>query len=246
MALNKDKLRLTGLNVQATLFSPPRGQVAEPQALSAKDASSIYGELARYGFAAFQLVPGGAQMTTADRVSNLTMTGAGWAYQEDLSRSAFELALSKLDVAITNYVERLVPGTLMVQQLVDLSGQWETEGTPSDQLIAQIYLKDAVQRLAELIQGVNYQGSGIRMTLTRQAAAAVPGIIQVTGPSGQPAEAQDSFDVRVEPLFADKSKLFLQVVGSFAPTSDLKAGVDRIRYVHKLFWEQLATNIALI
>jgi hypothetical protein len=246
MPLNKEKLRLTTLGVQATLFAPPRGPVLEPQSLSPKDASSIYAELARYGFAAFQLVPGGAQMATADRVSALTLTGAGWSYQEDLSRSAFELALSKLDVAISNYVERLAPGTMMVQQLVDLQGMWEIEGLAADKLIAQIYLKDAVHRLAEAIGGLNYQGSGIRLNLTRQAAASVPGAIQFTGPTGQPAQAQDSFDVRVEPLFVDKSKLFLQVVGAFAPTDDLKAGIGRIRYIHQLLWEEVATNIALI
>src|SRR5438046_9542787 len=165
MALNKDKLRLTLLGVQAALFAPPRGPVMEPQALSAKDASMIYAELARYGFAAFQLVPGGAQMATGDRVSALTVTGAGWTYQEDLSRSSFEPALDKLDVAIKNFVEKLVPGTMMVQQVVDLQGHWETDGVPADQLIAQIYLKDAVHRLADVPSGLVYAGSGVRSNL---------------------------------------------------------------------------------
>jgi hypothetical protein len=242
--LNKDRLRLTRLAVQAALFAPPTGPVIAPQAIGAKDASAIYAELARYGFAAFQLVPGGAQMASADGVSVLTVTGAGWTYQEDLGRSEFELALDKLDVAINEFVEKLPRGTMMVNQIIDLQGHWETGGAGADELISQIYLKDAVSHLATQLEGLDYQGSGIRVNLTRPAAAPFPGGVQITSPDG-PVEPKDSFDVRVEPLFVDKTKLFLQVVGIFATTSDLKAGNERIRYIRQLLWDKVASKIAL-
>jgi hypothetical protein len=245
MALNRDRLRLTMLGVQATILAPPRGPVVEPQALSPKDASAIYAELARYGFASLQLVPGGAQMATGDRISVLTVTGVGWGYQEDLNRSSFELAISKLDVATKHYVDKLSPGSMMLQQMVDLQSQWDLESTTADVLIAQIYLKDSVRNLADHIPGLAYQGSGIRVNMTRAAAAPVPPGVQMTGATGQPINAVDAFDVRVEPLFVDKTKLFLHVVGTFAPTSDLKATMGRLRYVHKLLTEEVATNIAL-
>jgi hypothetical protein len=241
--LDREKLLLTFLGVQASLLSPPQGHLIAPAALGAKDVSTIYGELARYGFANFQLVPGGGQMATADGVSVLTLTGAAMAFQEDLSRSAFPLATDRLGVAMTHFREKLPEGTLMMTLSVDLQAQWEGSGIRSDEFVSQIYLKDAVRRLGQEIPNLEYQGSGVRITLNRPAEAPLPpGVTMEAVPGG----LRDAFDIRIEPLFADKTKLFLQVVGMFAVTSDMKSVVPRIQEVQRLLYDTVAPKIALL
>lgn len=244
--LDREKLRLTFLNVQVSLLSPPQGPVITPAALAAKDVSAIYGELARYGFANFQLVPGGAQMATADGVSVLTLTGAALAFQEDLGRSAFQLAVDRLGVAISHFGQKLPAGTIMLNQAVDLQAQWDGSGIKADEFVAQLYLKDAVRKLGQEIPDLEYQGSGVRITLNRPAAAPQPPGVTVTALPGAPAGLKDAFDVRIEPLFADRAKLFLQVVGMFAVTGDMNTVVPRIEEVRRLLYDTVAPKIALL
>jgi hypothetical protein len=107
--------------VTTPIFSPPTAASAagplalmRPNALSPRDASAIYAEVARFGFGSMQGVPGGVQLASADGVSVLTLTGTGWQFMEDLTRSAFPVAVSKLSVAIRTFLQKLPPNTLML------------------------------------------------------------------------------------------------------------------------------------
>ena len=248
--LNRENnLHLTRLTVAASIFSPPTSASAAgpmailaPKALLPRDASAIYAEVARFGFTSLQTVPGGVQIASEDGVSVLALTGTGWQFTEDLSQSGgFEPAISKIDVAIRAFLEKLPPNTVMLNQTVDLQATWENLGAQADEHIENRFLKPQARKIVSDIENLEFNGAGLRLNLTRPIGDLPPGVQPL--PGGPPMV--ETFDVRVEPYFADKSKLFLEVTGVLAPTQDLSRVIQGARFVEKVLWEHVAGNIAM-
>jgi len=250
-ALNQDDLRLTHLSVQAAVFSPPPasatpGQVLTPLALSPRDAAAIYGEIARFGFNSFQTIPGGVQIGSVDGISTLTLTGSGWSFTEDLSRSVFEHAADKLGVTIGLFIDRLPPSSVLMSQLVDLHATWGGLPQAADDYVASRFLKVQAAQVVSDLPGLNYVGGGVRLSLTRDAQEPLPLGIQVENIDPKLPKPADSIDIRIEPFFLDKTKLFVEVTGTFPPTG-LEVGTvsRRVAFVRSVLWDHLAGNIAL-
>lgn len=246
--LKRDDLHLTQLSAAAAIVSPPAppspGATINlaPQALSARDASAIYADVARYGFSSFQMVPGGVQMASADGITTLALTGTGWQFAEDLTRSVFEQAADKLAVAIELFMGKLPAGTLTFNQVVDLHAVWDNIGESADKYIAQRFLQpQAEEVVAGLPGGLTFNGGAIRLGLVRPIETPLPPGVSVPGTMA----AVDSVDVRIEPLYADKSKLYLQVTGNFTPTDNIRVVFERVQFVKRVLWDHVASNIAL-
>jgi hypothetical protein len=246
--LNRDHdLHLTQLTVSAPIFVAPVATAAtSPAALMAqraitlKDASSIFGDIARYGFSSLQQVPGGVRIASADGVSVLALTGTGWQFVEDLKRSAFDPALEKLSVAIGAFLERL-PGAIMVQRTVALEATWENLGQSADEYVQGRFLKDQARQVVGDVPGFAFEGGGVRLRLTRPWTTNAPPGFVVVGGGGV-----DALDVHIEPLYVDKAKLFIQVSGGFGPpTPDLAQVTEAARFVHEVLWDQVAGNIQM-
>jgi len=249
-ALNKDDLHLTRLASSATIVTPPPAPATPggpinlaARALSARDSSAIYGEIARYGFSSFQMVPGGAQMASGDGVTTLTLTGTGWGFVEDLSRSVFEQAADKLAVSVGLLVQSLPEGTFMFNHLVDLHAVWDNIGESTDSYISKRFLQpQAEQVVTGLPGGLVFNGGAIRLGLARPSDTSLPPGVSIAGGSATP---MDSVDVRIEPFYADKSKLYLQVTGTFILTTDPRALSERLQFVRSILWDHVAGNMTL-
>jgi hypothetical protein len=210
--------------------------------LSPRDAAAIYGEIARFGFASFQLVPGGAQFASADGISVLTLTGGAWNFQEDLSRSVFEQAVDKMEVSVGLLMDKLPPRSLMVQHHVDLHATWAlSDRQDAAAYVMNRFLRPEARRVADEMPGLEFNGGGIRLTFLRPHPQPLPGGITVTG-GGAPA---DAVDVTIEPLYADKTKLFLRATGTFLSTDKASDVTASVKFVRGLLWENLASSIRL-
>src|SRR2546430_10537828 len=101
---DRERMRLHALVVQGQFAYPAKPNqlpVTIPPALSAKHAAEIYGELARFGFATFQQVSGGAQLVTADGQTTILITATNWMYLRMMAGSpGFRPALDELSVTL--------------------------------------------------------------------------------------------------------------------------------------------------
>lgn len=239
--MRKDDLRLSRLVTTSSLLPslvPPSPPI--PQAISAQAAGAIYGKVARYGFSSFQMVQGGAQLAAGDGSSVLTLLGTGWQFMEDLTRSAFAVALDKLGVGLEEFVTWLPKGSRFIGHSVEIAGLWENLGGAADRYVASRFVKDQAAQLAQDLREFEFQGSGIRLNLTRQSQDPVPAGVAFAAPPF------DVLDVRVEPYFNDKSKLWLQVNAVFpVPVDTVSAVTARIAMVRDVLWVDLADRLAL-
>lgn len=248
--MNKDDLRFTRLAAQATLLPNLAGgaatqQALVPQALSPQAASAIYGEIARYGYASFRIIPGGAEIAAPDGSSVIQLTGSAWSFVHDLNQSAFQVAIDKLDVTIKAFMARMPRGTRYFGTVIDLQAVWENlDGRSADAYVESRFLKDqSRQMVADFPGNLEFNGGGVRLNLVGPGDVEMPADIGFAGP-GRPL---DSFDVRIEPLFADKNKLYLQVTGVFGtPTGDVTVVTRRAQLVHDMLWRHLADNILMV
>ncbi len=246
--LSREGLRFSRLTIQTQILQPTLvqsvvlpGQVPQPpQALTSDSVARIYAGIAKHGFTSMQQVPGGAQMATGDGVSVVLVTANSFQFSEDLTRSAWQQALERLSVTVEVYAHEVAPQSFILQEVVDLQGIWENLGQGADAYIAHRFLKPGVEKLVEDF-GFSYNGGAIRLNLVRPVTASVPPGLTVIGPQG----IHDALDVRLEPLFMDKSKLFIQVTATFTPTQDMKEIAKRAEIVHEVTWNRLARNIAL-
>jgi hypothetical protein len=242
-----EKLRFTRIDVRGQVIQPPSipqvllpGQVPQvPQVLAAQVIARIYGEVAKYGFASLQEVPGGALIGSADGFTTLLLTASFFHFGEDISKSSFGPSVEKLGITMEVFFRQLAPGTAVVGHVVDLQAVWDDLGEQADALIERRFLKPAASKLVAEI-GLAYNGGAIRLSLARPVTGGLPAGFMVLGPA-----AQESIDIRIEPLFADKSKLFLHFTGSFAPTTDPKELARRAKFVHDLAWDRLARNLTV-
>ncbi len=248
--MNRDNLHLTQLGALAVLQQQLRivgsgtQVVAQAQALSPRDASMIYGEVARYGYSGFNMIPGGAQIASGDGVTTAVLTGSGWQFVQDLTRSpGWEPVVDKMGVTIEQFMSKF-PGAYFHTHIIDLQAVWEhVDGDSGDQYLASRFLKREAQTIGAF-EGFDYQGAGLRLCLMRPSDVPLPAGMTVIGaPASGPT---DQFDVRIEPFFADRTKLWLQVVGQFrVPTTDVRLVTSRARTVHNLLWNQLADKITM-
>jgi hypothetical protein len=243
----ENDLHLTQLSIGSQIFVPPSASAAAnpaalmtPRALTLHDAAPIFAEIARYGYTSLQQVGGGVRIASADGVSAMTLTGSGWQFVEDLNRSAFDAALEKMSVSIRAFLSRL-PGALLLPQTVDLQATWENLGQAADEHIEHRFLTAQARQVVEGVPGCEFVGGGVRLHIQRPWASDTPqGFFVLQG--GQ----ADQIDVRLEPLFADRSKLFLQVTGVFGPpTSDLNQVTAGTQFVHQVLWNHVAANIQM-
>ena len=244
--LNKDDLHLSRLTVQAQLLqvTPAQsgllpGQVPQaPQGLSPEAVARMYAELVKHGYVSLQQVPGGAQMASGDGASVLIATANVFQFVEDLTRSAWQVVVDKLAFTVERYSHEVAPGALIVAQIVDLHAVWDNLGRSADEYVSQRFLKPGVEKLVEDF-GYEFNGSGVRLNLVKDVAPDLPPGVGASGP------IRDSVDVRIEPLLTDKTKLFVQVTGTFAPTRDMREIGKRVSLVHEMTWDRLARSIAL-
>ncbi|MBJ7603286.1 MAG: hypothetical protein JF888_08885 [Candidatus Dormibacteraeota bacterium] len=239
--LHLSKLVVNGMTIPPVMAAGPMGVMA-PQALTPREGSEIYAEVSRYGFTGFQVVQGGIQLMSSDGMSIVVLTGGGWQFTEDLSRTTFDHSADKLAVVIDHYVKKLPQGTILAGQVAQVEAVWENFGADADSYIEQRFLKPEFARVVEgLVEGQEMLGGGVRMVLKRPAEQPLPPGMATADPSG-PA---DVFEVKVEPLYADRTKLFLLVSGTFSPTVDFKVIERRTRSIRDLLWSKLATNMTL-
>jgi hypothetical protein len=237
--LDKDRLRLHRIVVQCSLGYPitSASSPAAPPALPPKAAAAIFGELTRYDFSRFTQVQGGAEFSSADGKTALSLTGMGWQFAEDLDGSVITHAVEKMAVAVRHFVDNLPPGVLMVNQITDLVALWDFGG-PSTDYIARRFLSQEALRLPATLTDLEFNGGAIRLNFTRPA--------QTTGPQIAGVNQIEEFDVRIEPYFQDKSKIFLQVVGIFpVPTRAVSEVERRVNEVVDLLLRRVADSIAL-
>jgi len=251
-SMDKEDLHLTNLSAGAQLIQQPRlvgsgvQMMVTGEALSPRDASTIYAEVARFGYTGFSMIPGGAQIASANGATLVALTGSGWQFIQDLSRSAgFEPAIDQMDVTIRAFMSKF-PGARLAGHSVELTARWDNVDTGSaDRYIAGRFLKDEVGRVAEF-DDLSYEGTGLRLHFTRRSRDEVPGNVQILGPTGQPQPPLDQFDIRIEPLFNDRSKVFLQVTGIFGvPSDDLKLVTARARDVYDLLYNRFADKMTM-
>jgi hypothetical protein len=241
----QDDLRLIRLAVAAAIVSlpspAPPGQTPSltPPALSPEDAAKIYTAVARYGFSNFQMIPGGVRMISDGNLTQLTVTGTGWSFAEDLSRSVFEHARDKLGVIIGQLKEILPSQSLMLNLVVDLHALWSNIGEQADIYIANRFLKPEAERLANSLPALQYNGGAIRLNLVRESTLELPPGVTLSA-TGSP---KDSVDVRIEPLYQDKSQLFIQVAGTFVPTNQFERVVEQVDFVRDLLWKHVARSL---
>ena len=239
--MRKDDLRLARLVTSSgVLPSLTAGVPPIPPALTAQAAGVIYGQVARYGFNSFQMVQGGAQMASGDGTSVLTLLGTGWQFAEDLQRSAFQVALDKLGVALDEFVKWIPPGSRFMAHQIEVAGLWENLGGTADRYVASRFLKEQAAQLVQGFGDFEFRGGAIRLTLRRQSHDSFPeGIVFAEPPV-------DSIDVRVEPYFQDPSKLWLQINGLFPiPVSTVSTVTSRVEMVKNMLWNDLADRLAL-
>ena len=248
MPMNKEDLHLTRLAAQAQLVQQPRiigggtPMVVADQALSPRDASMIYGEVARFGYSGFTMIPGGAQMASADNMTIIQLTGSGWQFVQDLTRTAFQPALERLGVTIEHFMSKF-PGASFAGHQIDLQATWDNvEGGRGDEYLARRFLRSEATRLGDF-EGFTNLGSGVRAKATKPSDVPMPPGLQLIGPMQDPI---DQFDIRLEPLYGNPSQLWLQVVGTFIlPTADTRLVTSRAQLVHGLLWDQLADKITM-
>ncbi len=246
--LKRDNLRFSRLGVQAQIQQPPTiptgpllpGQVLlPPLALSTEASARIYSALAPLGITSMQSVGGGVELASPDGITSVTATANELQFAEDVSRSSIDSARHKLGSSVEALFKELAPRSVILQQAVDLQGVWEGLGVAADQFVLSRFLNPDATRLVDDI-GYTFIGAGIRLTVTGPVMGQMPpGVVMLGG------EARDSIDVRVEPLFVDKTKLFLQLTGLFPATDDHKEIVKRVNLVHNLAWDKIARNLEL-
>lgn len=247
--LNRDGLRFTRLTVQAQILQQPAlaaplvpGQVIQaPQTLSAQAIARIYGEVAQFGFTSLNQVPGGAQAATPDGISTVVVAAGVLQYVEDLTRSSIRIAIDRLGPVVDAYWKELTPGAVVLAEAVDLQGVWEGAGESAPDFIRRRFLKPAAERIVDDL-GFELNGGAIRLAIVRPSPTALPPGIGLVGPQG-PVEA---IDVRIEPLFTDLSKLFLQVTGQYPPSSDHREIARRTEMTYEIAWERVARNIVAV
>lgn len=240
---DREQLRLRALTVQGLFAYPANpGQlpVMVPPALPVKDAAAIYGELARFGFATFQQVPGGAQIMSADGKTTIVITAINWVFQQAMEGSpGFRPALDQLGVALSHLLERLTSGVWIVNQSVDIQALWPL-GASAEDFIVQRFLTQTAVDLARGLPGLRFNGGAVRLNFDRPSETTVPVGLEASFP-----RAIEEFDVRVEPYFQDKSQLLLQVTGSMpVPTREVSVVESRVEYAHRLVWEEVPARLA--
>src|SRR3989442_6143605 len=97
---DREELRLHSLVTQPQIayqLKPGQQPATAPPSLPIKAASAIFGELARFGFSTFQQVPGGAQLVSTDRKTNVIITATNWVFQQTMAGSpGFRPALDQI------------------------------------------------------------------------------------------------------------------------------------------------------
>lgn len=246
--LRLDDLRSTRLGVAGAVYTmpsaPPPGRplVLTPKALAPEDASRIYAGIARFGFTGLQIIPGGARMVSENNVTQLSVTGTGWEFVEDLSSSTYELATDKLGVVVSLLKDMLPNSSLLASQTVDLQAHWTNlKGQRADDYIASRFLKPEVSRLGDNMSGLEFNGGAIRLNFLRDSPVQLPPGVNLVAGSGAP---KDSIDVRIEPFYQDKGELFLQVVGTFALTNEFRLATERVDLVRGVLWNSVAPFLA--
>lgn len=237
--LDKDRLRLHRIAVQCSLGYPitSAASPSAPPALPPKAAAAIFGELTRYDFSRFTQVQGGAEFSSADGKTALSLTGMGWQFAEDLGGSVITHAVEKMAVAIKHFIDTLPRGVLMVNQVTDLVALWDFGG-PSVDYIAKRFLSEEALRLPSALSDLEFNGGAVRLNFIQPAPTAGPQIVGVN--------EIEEFDVRIEPYLQDKSKIFLQVVGIFpVPTREVSEVERRVNEVVDLLLRRVADSIAL-
>lgn len=243
--LDPESLRLVRLQVQSNVLLLPTGPQVVPTPnppLTPADAAAIYSAIARFGFTSFQLVPGGVQVASPDGATVVNLTGAGWSFVEDLSRTAgLEPAVDKLDLTVREFTSRFSSPLIHLNQSVDLQARWDDAPGGAVPYIERHFLKETSRTLAVGLEGLNYYGAGVRLSFGRDAQTPLPAGIA-------PAPANpfvEGFDLRIEPLFANNANLFIQATGQFTPTDDLDAIVSRVRFIRELIFGRLAPALTL-
>jgi len=238
--LNKEDLRLVRLASQSGLLPDLTRPIPPvPQALTAEAAGAIYGRVARFGFSSFQMVPGGAVLATAEGTSILTLTGTGWQLQENLEKTAFRLVLDKQTVALEQYLAGF-PGVRMVGHTVEVAGLWDGVTPNPTDYIASRFLKDQASALVTDMRGLTYNGGSIRLSLFKESEDPLPPGIQfgVEAP-------RDTFDIRIEPFFGDKSKMWVQVNAIYpVPTDSVQVIERRTALARDILWDDLADRLS--
>jgi hypothetical protein len=244
--MNKEDLRFTRLAAQASILPNlaalgPRGLT--PQALLPKDASDIYGQIARYGYANFRIIPGGAEINSGDGIAVVQLTGSAWSFVHDLSNSAFDVAVEKMAVTIEHFMGRMPRGTRMLGHVIDLQAVWDNvDGGDASQWMERRFLKDQARQVAAMPEGFEFNGAGLRLNLQKDIDIQIPLDVHISGP----ATPKDSFDLRIEPLFAERTKLYLQVTGMWGiPFEETALVTGRARLVRDMLWTHLAGNILM-
>ncbi len=244
--LNRDGLRFTRLTVQAQVLQQPSlaaplipGQVIQaPQTLSAQSIARIYGEVAQYGLTSLQQVPGGAQVSTPDGISTLVVAATTLQYIEDLMRSSIGSAMERLGPVVEAYWHEITPGAVILAQLVDLQSVWDGAGENAVDFIRHRFLRPTAERVVDEL-GFEFKGGAVRLAIARPSQEPLPPGVGVIGVQ-TPVEA---IDVRIEPLFTDTTKLFLQVTGQFPPTVDHREVARRTQMTYDIAWDRIARNI---
>jgi hypothetical protein len=238
---DKEHLRLHALNVQGQFAYPAKPTqlpVTIPPALSAKHAAEIYGELARFGFATFQQVPGGAQLVSADGQTTIVVTATNWVYLQMMAAGpGFRPALDQLGVTLRELLQRLQSDIWIVNESVDIQALWPLGASAEDFIVRRFLTKAAVDLGTDL--GLHFNGGAIRLNLDRPSPVPVP-----AGLEGSVPKPIEDFDVRVEPYFQDKNQLFLQVQGRMpVPTREVSVVQSRVEYAHRLLWEEVPARL---
>lgn len=245
--LKRDNLHFSRLAIQAQIQQPPTipsgpllpGQVPlAPLSLVTDACARIYAVLASVGITSMASVPGGVELASPDSITNVVTTANELQLTEDVSRSSIDSAIHKLGSTVDALFHELAPGSVILQQFVDLQAVWDGLGQPADEFVSSKFVHPKAAKLVEDL-GFTFLGAGIRLSVIRPVIGRLPaGVISF-------GEARDGLDVRVEPLFVDKTKLFLQVTGLFPATDDPKEIVKRVTLVHDVTWDKIARNLEL-
>jgi len=247
--LKRDNLHFSRLSVQAQIQQPPSipsgpllpGQVPlAPLSLTTEAIARMFAALAPLGIGSMQLIAGGAELASPDAVTDLIVTANAFQFTEDVSRSSMDSALHKLSSAVDALFHELAPSSAILQQAVDLQAVWDGLSQPADDFVASRFVNHGATKVVDDI-GFTFTGAGIRLSVYRPVIGGLPPGVSMLG-----GEARDSLDVRLEPLFVDKSKLFLQVTGVFAPTDQYKEVAKRAHLVRDVAWDKIARNLELL
>jgi hypothetical protein len=247
--LKRDNLHFSLLTVQALIQQLPSipsapllpGQVPlVPLSLSTDAIARIFAAIASLGIGSMQQIAGGAQLASQDGVTAVIVTANALQFTEDLTRSNMESAHHKLGSAADALFRELAPRSVLLQQTVDLQGVWDSLGRPADEFVAASFLNPSASKVVDDI-GFTFAGAGIRLSVFRPIMGTLPPGVSMLGGEAP----RDAIDVRIEPLFVDRSRLFLEVTGTFAPTEDFKEIVKRSKLVHDVAWDKIARNLEL-